>query len=313
MSSRTSSARAPTPTSRSRSPCPATPHSTGSGSWCATLRTTPAAWWVGSLPVNDSTRTDRGSSRRCGAWTPPLSGTPRGSAPGSWNSSAQRCGFRSGASSRRCHPSSRSLNDVPAGSSTGCCRTSRRPPRALEIEAGEPRAVLRPRPGQVPAELAGLLAGRDVVDARMPSSHQSALVEHPVLVAIGTEPGAGLVVPLVGEPGRDAIGVEGPHLLDQPVVEFLRPLAGQELDDGSTTLEELRPVSPAAVLGVRQRDLLRITSVPGVLGGADLGDRVVATEGWNGWSRCHGSAPRLQSRSVGRRRTVVEPGGSSAV
>src|SRR3954452_3875916 len=175
--------------------------------------------------------------------------------------------------------------------------------RALEIEVGEARMILRPRPGEVPPELAGVVSDRDVVDARMTSSHQSALVEQPVLVAIGTEPGAALVVPLVGEPGRDAIGVEGPHLLDQPVVQLLGPLASQEFDDGSTALEELRPVSPAAVLGVRQRDLLRITSVPGVFCRADLGDRVLAAEGWNGWSRCHGSAPRLQSRSLGRHPT----------
>ena len=40
-----------------------------------------------------------------------------------------------------------------------------------------------------------------------------------------------VVVPLVGEAHRDAVAAERPQLLDQPVVELLRPLAGQERDD----------------------------------------------------------------------------------
>ena len=58
-------------------------------------------------------------------------------------------------------------------------------------------------------------------------------VELPVLVAVGAEPLAGVVVPLVGEAHGDAVVGEGPELLDQPVVELALPLAGQEGDDRS--------------------------------------------------------------------------------
>ena len=57
------------------------------------------------------------------------------------------------------------------------------------------------------------------------------VVELPVLVAVGAEPVAAVVVPLVGEAHRDAVVGEGPELLDQPVVELARPLALQERDD----------------------------------------------------------------------------------
>lgn len=52
-----------------------------------------------------------------------------------------------------------------------------------------------------------------VVDARVAMRHQSLFVELPVLVAVAAKPVAGVVVPLVHKPHRDAIFVEGPELL----------------------------------------------------------------------------------------------------
>src|SRR3954454_24795551 len=125
--------------------------------------------------------------------------------------------------------------------------------------------VGRTRPRRVPAEPALLVGDGDVVDARVPPRHQPTVVEQPVLVAVGTEPGSRLVVPLVAEPHRDPIGVEGPHLLDEPVVELLGPLAREELDDRVAPGEELRPVPPPAPGRVRERNPLWVAGVPPVL------------------------------------------------
>jgi hypothetical protein len=62
-----------------------------------------------------------------------------------------------------------------------------------------------------------------VVDAGVPQAHQSLLVEFPVLVAIGPEPVARVVVMLVGEADGDSVALDGPKLLDEPVLELLRP------------------------------------------------------------------------------------------
>ena len=56
-------------------------------------------------------------------------------------------------------------------------------------------------------------------------------VEFPVLVAVGAEPLAGVVVPFIGKAHGDAIVGEGPQFLDQPVVQFPCPFARQELVD----------------------------------------------------------------------------------
>jgi hypothetical protein len=122
--------------------------------------------------------------------------------------------------------------------------------------------------GRARAELPEILAvdflDRQVVDAREPSPHQTILSEFPVLVTVGTEPVARVVVPLVGEADGDPVLRERPQLLDQPVVELARPFACQEGDDRSPTLEELGTVAPDAVGGIGQRDACRIAAVPTV-------------------------------------------------
>jgi hypothetical protein len=116
------------------------------------------------------------------------------------------------------------------------------------------------------------LGGRDrqVVDAGMAREHESVLVELPVLVTIGAEPVPGVVVPLVGETHGDAIAGECPELLRKAVVELAVPFAGQESDDLIAAGQKLGAVSPAAIDGVCQRNLVRIAGVPGVFGLANL-------------------------------------------
>src|ERR1700758_13462 len=106
--------------------------------------------------------------------------------------------------------------------------------------------LFRPRTER-PAILAGGLGDGQIVDRRDATPHQAALVELPVLVAVRSEPRARVVVPLVGEPDRDAVLAVVPELLDQPVVELARPLALEEPHDFLAPAEELRAVAPDAV------------------------------------------------------------------
>src|SRR5689334_22487416 len=82
----------------------------------------------------------------------------------------------------------------------------------LQSEIAESRVIVGPAP-QRPAEFALRLADDDVVDAGVPAPHQAQLVELPVLVAVGTEPVAGIVAPFVGEAHRDAVALAGPDFL----------------------------------------------------------------------------------------------------
>src|SRR3954471_21898578 len=75
------------------------------------------------------------------------------------------------------------------------------------------------------------LADGKVVDAGDAAAHESVLVEFPVLIAIGAEPVAGVVVPLVGKTHGDAVAAKEPKLFDEAVIQFLVPLAGEELHD----------------------------------------------------------------------------------
>lgn len=61
--------------------------------------------------------------------------------------------------------------------------------------------------------------------------HQPVGREFPVLVAVGAKPLAAVVMPFIGKSDRDAIAGKGPEFLDQPIVQFARPFAGQECDD----------------------------------------------------------------------------------
>src|SRR5580658_4244193 len=95
---------------------------------------------------------------------------------------------------------------------------------------------------------------RRIVDAGDARSHQTMLIELPVLISVAAIPLPGIIVPLVGETHRDAIFPKGPQLLDQAVIQLTVPLAFQERPDGLTTLKELGAIAPATVGGVGERD-----------------------------------------------------------
>jgi hypothetical protein len=71
-------------------------------------------------------------------------------------------------------------------------------------------------------------------------------------------------MPLIGVAHGDPIVGERLELLDQPMVQLLGPLAGQEADDCRSTRGELRAVSPAAVGRIGKSDLFWIPAVPAV-------------------------------------------------
>src|ERR1700744_4197111 len=96
-----------------------------------------------------------------------------------------------------------------------------------EAKVGQARMVVG-TPAERPVKFPVGLGDRQVVDARMADRHQPMGVEVPVLVAVATEPVAAVVPPLVGEAHRDPRALERPDLLDQPVVDLVRPLAGEE-------------------------------------------------------------------------------------
>src|SRR6516225_9684329 len=70
-----------------------------------------------------------------------------------------------------------------------------------------------------------------VVDAGNAQAHQAVLVEFPILVAVAAKPIATVIVALVRETNRDPVVSESPDFLNEPVVEFALPFAGQERFD----------------------------------------------------------------------------------
>src|SRR5882757_5172770 len=128
-------------------------------------------------------------------------------------------------------------------------------------------------------ELALAGGDRQVVDRGEAMPHQAALVELPVLVAVGAEPVARIVAPFVREAHGDAVAAAGPQLFDQAVVQFPGPFAGEERLDRLTALEELRTVPPHAVRCVGKRHAFGIPAVPRVFGGARLDRRRLGREG----------------------------------
>src|ERR1051326_278187 len=172
-----------------------------------------------------------------------------------------------------------------------------------EAEIGESRVVIGTAT-QWPVEFALALGDRKVVDAGDAASHQTMLVELPILVAVGAEPVAGVVVPLVAKAHGDAVLAECPQFFDEPVVKLLGPFAGQELKDSLSSDQELGAVSPDRIQRVGERDSLRIARVPGVFRFAHLFDRGAGVEWWQRWSwgfrRVHGFAVGM---NVARSRT----------
>src|SRR5918993_5835652 len=168
---------------------------------------------------------------------------------------------------------------VTAGDRQGVS-PSRTPRRGgtLEPEAAQSRMVVGSA-AERPVVLAVGLGDRMFVDAGDAPLHQAAGIELPVLVAVGAEPEAVVVVVFVGEAHGDAVGSAGPQFLDQAVVELARPFAAQEGLDLGPAIDELGAVAPFAVGRVGQRQAGGIASVPGILGHADLLRRRLSGKG----------------------------------
>src|SRR5262245_14615779 len=107
-----------------------------------------------------------------------------------------------------------------------------------EPQSRESGVVVRP-PAARPKVLALARGDRQVVDARDAALHESRFVELPVLVAVGAEPVARIVVPFIRKAHGDAVAMAGPELLDEPVVELPGPLANEELPDSLAPGQEL--------------------------------------------------------------------------
>src|SRR5262245_10580521 len=121
-----------------------------------------------------------------------------------------------------------------------------------------------------PMILSGGFRDRKVIDAGDAPTHEAALVELPVLIAVRAMPLAGIVMPFVGEPHCDAILVKCPQFLDQAIVQFLVPFTDQKLHDGVAPGEKLGAVAPNAIGSVSQRDSLRLARIPGVFCNPDF-------------------------------------------
>jgi hypothetical protein len=138
--------------------------------------------------------------------------------------------------------------------------------------------VGRPRPAPIPVELAVRRLDGQVVDAGMAEAHQAVLVKLPVLVSVGSDPVAGIVVKLIGEADGDSISGKGPEFLNKAIIDFPDPFAGQKFDDLRPALKELAPIPPTAVGRVDKRDAFRITTILPILGRAYLLYRSLARE-----------------------------------
>src|ERR1700678_3335428 len=77
---------------------------------------------------------------------------------------------------------------------------------------------------------------RQIVDAGDSQPHEAVLVELPVLIAIAAKPMARVVVPLIGKPPGYPVLAKSPNFLDEPVVEFARPLSREKCLDGVAAL-----------------------------------------------------------------------------
>src|SRR6187551_2542352 len=117
-----------------------------------------------------------------------------------------------------------------------------------------------------PMEFALAVGDRQVVDARDAALHEAAIVELPILVAVGAIPLAAIVTPFIRKANGNAVALASPKLLDEPIVQFLGPLSSQELPYRFTANQELGSVAPHAVGRIGERAALRIARVPGVLG-----------------------------------------------
>ena len=129
-----------------------------------------------------------------------------------------------------------------------------------------------------PTKLAIGFSDRVFVNAGMTFPHQAILGKFPVLVAIGAKPLAAVIAIFVGVSNGDTIAGEGPEFLDEAIVEFLVPLAGQEGLGLGAVPRELGAVAPARIERVGKRYLGSIATIPAIFGKAYLFDGTLSGE-----------------------------------
>src|SRR5882757_7699138 len=95
-----------------------------------------------------------------------------------------------------------------------------------------------------------------------------------------------IIMPFVGETHRDAIAVVRPKFLDQPVIQFFRPLSGEKFDDLLPSVRKFSTISPVRVDGVSKRDFCRVARIPAVLRQPNLLDRSLTSKWRERWTCC---------------------------
>jgi hypothetical protein len=141
--------------------------------------------------------------------------------------------------------------------------------RYLKAQRTQTRMIIRPSPYR-PSKKPLCLLNRHIIDACMPPLHQSLLVELPVLISIRSIPLPCDIVTLIAKPYGNSVRIKCPQLLDQPVLQLSSPLSSQKLHNLLSPCKKLRPVTPNAVYRIRQRNALRITRIPSILGSTNL-------------------------------------------
>src|SRR6266850_4386217 len=147
--------------------------------------------------------------------------------------------------------------------------------------------VIGTAPERPPVFALRFLDGK-VVDACMPDPHHTVTIELPVLVSIRSIPVSRVVMPLVCKTDGNAIVIKCPQLLNEPIVQFLGPLASKKSNNLRSSVNKLGSISPSRVDCVGERYFLGITGIPTVFSQANLLNRGIAREWWHRWASRHG-------------------------
>src|SRR6185437_5363081 len=124
---------------------------------------------------------------------------------------------------------------------------------ALQPEIAQARVIIGTA-AKRPVILPLALPDREIIYAGDAQAHQALRIEFPILIPIAAKPVAAVIVPFIGETHRDAVLAECPHFFDEAVVKLAIPFACQKPLDLGSTMNKLRPIAPAAVRRVGERN-----------------------------------------------------------
>src|SRR5690348_2585844 len=161
--------------------------------------------------------------------------------------------------------------------------------------------IRRPRATAVPMKIPVRFLYGQIVDRRMAFLHQTSSIEVPVFVTIGTEPLTAVVVPFVRKADSNPVVRKCPKLFDEPIIQFARPFAREELDDRRPSDQELAAVAPPTFRVVGEADAVWVTCIPAILRGADLLECALAGKrGERGTCfRHHSNSGPISKRDIG--------------